>query len=100
MDDTFRGNPRLKENAGRAAITYVWGKLFGTVRDMRHCEYKSMMEVALVDNVLNSSVRKMLEQFKQRHKISDEIHNKLLKDLGWNAQEFLVGSKDPNKSAV
>jgi len=52
-----------------------------------------MMEVALSDGVLCSAERNMLEQFKARHKIGDEVHAAVLQELGWTGDDFKSGRR-------
>lgn len=93
LDSLLRSNPRLKEAATRAAVSDVWGKLFDTIGDMRRSAYKSMLQVALADGVVDVEERSMLEDFRRRHKISNEEEATFLEELGWNREEFVGGRR-------
>lgn len=100
MHRSVKGSPQMEQAAVRAAVSDVWGKLHRVVPDMRRSAYRSMLEVALVDGGLDAAERKMLAEYRQRHKIGDDVHQDVLRDVGWTTEEFAAGRKGSARRAT
>lgn len=99
LHDKLKDNPRFAQAATKAAISDLWGKFHQTIRDLRPSTYRYMLQVALSDGTLNASEKKLLEEFKERHGISLDLHKELLEELGWTEDEFAVGHKSQPESS-
>jgi len=58
-------------------------------------QYRSLMEVVLVDGVVHDQERDVLMKFKQKLHISDEEHEEILGELGWSAEAWRRGTHYP-----
>mmetsp|Transcript_28574 Transcript_28574/g.51935 ORF Transcript_28574/g.51935 Transcript_28574/m.51935 type:complete len:353 (-) Transcript_28574:170-1228(-) len=91
LHEAFRGSPKLEQAATRAQISDLWGKLHGSLPDHRRNAYEGMLQVALSDGYLDPAERRMLEEYRQRHKITEKEHQEFLAKHGWSVDDFTRG---------
>ncbi|CAK9000082.1 unnamed protein product [Durusdinium trenchii] len=72
----------LAEAATRAEISDLWGKLRGSHHEHRRNTYSAMLELAVADGKVDAK---------------EEDHEVKLAELGWTAEEFASGQRDPTR---
>ena len=93
LHDTLSSNPRLAHAAQRAEVADLWGKLKTARPQVLRSAYRSLLEVALSDGVLDQSERQLLGNFRTTNAISQEEHDWALEALGWSADDYARGNK-------
>lgn len=59
-------------------------------------EYTTLMKAVLADHLVHPSERKIIQQWREDHSgLTQEMHSKVLEDLGWTDEEFEAGIKVP-----
>mmetsp|Transcript_17384 Transcript_17384/g.40723 ORF Transcript_17384/g.40723 Transcript_17384/m.40723 type:complete len:381 (+) Transcript_17384:58-1200(+) len=94
LDDFLTSNAKLSEAATRSQVADLWGKTLSALRQNRLQAYRKMLEVAVSDGVIGTAERVVIEDWRARHKITEEEHAGFLEELGWTAEEFRRGARD------
>ena len=89
--DAINNNPRLRAMATRVEVDDLWGKLHRAPANLRRRSYQAMLEVAVSDGEISSGERQLLDSFRCRHQINDDIHRKFLAELGWTMDQYAIG---------
>jgi CRP-like cAMP-binding protein/uncharacterized membrane protein (Fun14 family) len=55
--------------------------------------YRQLLAGGLMDGELNEIERKVLQEFREKYKITLIEHEKLLKEFGWTVEEYALGYK-------
>lgn len=80
----------------------LYGEILETLKDgedqKRTGEYKQVLAACLADGKLYENQRRLLEDSRQRLRISDEEHASMLSDLGWDHDAWLRGVLQPTKA--
>ena len=97
--DAINNNPRLRAMATRVEVDDLWGKLHRAPANLRRRSYQAMLEVALSDGEISSGERQLLDSFRCRHQINDDIHRKFLAELGWTMDQYAIGCQIDAKKA-
>lgn len=88
VHQVIRSSPKMSENATRAEVADLWGKLHRSVPETRRLTYEAMMSVAASDGVIAENEVKLLEDFRVRHKIPETAHEASLEKIGWSKEEW------------
>lgn len=92
--------PKLREAATRIQSDDYSLKLCKLLPQNRLETYRKMLEMALIDGKVDEQRRQLLQDWRSRHKISDEEHLRLLKEIGWSAHQFDCGKRTVLKDAM
>jgi len=84
----------MKAAATNAEVSDLWGKLHKQLPNQRRVTYKGMLQVAMADNFVDPSERKLCEQWRVRHKIKRVEHDAIIAELGWTPSEYKLGTKE------
>eukprot|EP00808_Paulinella_micropora_P017232 g77730.t1 len=89
----LESRPQLMTKADRVQIGDLWGKLQSAEKGDALETYRNMVKVALVDGTLDPAERRMLDEWRAKHHISDEQHTQV-------CSSFCLSVEDWKKSAL
>lgn len=88
VQEVMHSNKRLTENATRAEVSDLWGKLHRSNADHRRQTYIAMVAVAASDGEIEDHEVKLLEDFRTRHKLPDSAHSEALEKIDWTEEDW------------
>eukprot|EP00494_Astrolonche_serrata_P003178 UN03184 len=94
LQKAIERNPRLVVAAGKAENSDLWCKIRQNSRHRAESVYSHMMKIASLGGTLSDKARGLLAEYKQTQLfVTDETHEKSLKEIGWTQKEFDNGQK-------
>eukprot|EP00930_Biecheleria_cincta_P075342 TRINITY_DN62508_c0_g1_i1.p1 TRINITY_DN62508_c0_g1~~TRINITY_DN62508_c0_g1_i1.p1 ORF type:complete len:344 (+),score=41.85 TRINITY_DN62508_c0_g1_i1:89-1120(+) len=88
VDEIVKASPRLTEFATRVEVSDLWGKLHRAQPEHRRQTYQAMIAVAVSDGFLEDHEIKLAEEFRARHKLTDDDHSRALEKVGWTQKDW------------
>lgn len=95
----------MEEESSIQASFYsvLFGEILQTLRSsacsnkQKTKHYQSIVAAVIADGLVTAQEREVLEDYKEKLSISDEVHWKMLRDLGWTQEAWINGSKDGHR---
>eukprot|EP00440_Ansanella_granifera_P026284 gb/GFBE01028547.1/.p1 GENE.gb/GFBE01028547.1/~~gb/GFBE01028547.1/.p1 ORF type:complete len:478 (+),score=76.33 gb/GFBE01028547.1/:1-1434(+) len=63
-------------------------------------DYRLILQVAIADDFVHPSERRLCHEFRQRRGLSARDHSIILEELGWTTTDWMCGSKDSREHAA
>lgn len=93
-------NPSMGMALERCISDDLNKKMISTREQEMRERYKQLVLGATVDGVLTEQAKALLMGGKERFRVSDIEHDKILKEIGWSPEEYITGFKGCMSLAV
>jgi hypothetical protein len=87
-----KGGQKMRDAGAKLEMATLVEKMLMKDRLQPVNSYISMMKVVTANGQLSSHEKRSLREFRASHHISDDVHARALKEVGWSAEEFHDGA--------